>query len=155
MLLCNCDPDGTLSLTRDRLCCGWHPRGNFCSSLCFLLPAMCAIFRRPLRLAASVRRRVAVPFVLLRRFPFPSSPPAHPIRRQSVSQIAVVDDCSKLFSPLHCLSLLSPLSVPLALSPSVSTSAIALNPRLPAPVTAWPPSGKRWKTDNRKSKSPP
>ena len=75
----------TLSLTRHRLCCGWHPRGNFCSSLRRFLPAMCAIFRRPLLAPGGIRPTSSPSHSCFFAVSL-SRPPAHPIRRQSVSQ---------------------------------------------------------------------
>ena len=138
MMLCNCDPDDPLHVI------GFVAGGIRGGILLLPLPFVAGYVCDFLSAVAPGGLRPTSPSPSCLFAVSLSRPPAQPIRQQSVSQIAVVDDCSKLFSPLHCLSLLSP---------SVSTSAISLNPRLP--VTAWPPSGKRWKTDNRNSKSPP
>ena len=100
--------------------CGWHPLENVCSRCRRLL---CV------RLSLACRRIGAVPFVrassqtVLVPFSLPGRPP-RPSFQQSVSQITVVDDdCSKLFSRLHCPFLSS------SISPSVCPpSSPCLNP---------------------------
>ena len=92
--------------------------GDVCDFQLFAVAGRASSFshrRRPIRASPTL------PFPLIRP---PRARPAavRPSVRPTVSQIAVVDDCSKLFSPLHCLSRPLSRSRPLSLSRSLALS---------------------------------